>query len=68
MRTRRSFRNQERLFKGLFKPTEQPLATAPILTDAEIDAMWWVSKTSRNMMKRDAAKKIRSSSASARKA
>ena len=57
MRTRRSWRNQDRLFKALFKPAEQPVAVVPVPTDAEIDAMYWIPKTSRNMMKRDAAKR-----------
>lgn len=57
MRTRRSWRNQDRLFKALFKPEEQPVATVPVPTDAEIEAMWWISKTSRNLMKRAAAKR-----------
>jgi hypothetical protein len=59
MRTRRSWRNQDRLFKALFKPEEQPVAVAPIPTDAEIDAMFWIPKTSRNLLKRDAAKRRR---------
>lgn len=59
MRTRRSWRNQDRLFKALFKPEAKPVAAVPVPvpTDAEIDAMWWVPKTSRNLLKRDAAKK-----------
>lgn len=57
MRTRRSWRNQDRLFKALFKPADQPVAVVPILTEAEIDAMFWISKTSRNLMKKDAAKR-----------
>lgn len=56
MRTRRSWRNQNRLFKELFAPATQPVAEVPVLTDAEIDAMYWIPKTSRNLMKRDAAK------------
>jgi hypothetical protein len=56
MRTRRSVRNQNILFRELFKPKEQPKVQAPIRTDAEIDAMYWISKSSRALMKRDAAK------------
>lgn len=57
MRTRRSPRNQERLFKALFKPADSPkVETHSPKTDAEIDAMWWISKSSRSLMKRDAAK------------
>lgn len=57
MRTRRSWRNQDRLFKALFKSAVSPVVETPILTDSAIDAMYWVPKTSRNLMKRDAAKK-----------
>jgi hypothetical protein len=60
VRTRRSWRNQNRLFKELFAPAPQPVADVPILTDAEIDAMYWLPKTSRNLMKRDAAKRRQS--------
>jgi hypothetical protein len=57
MRTRRSPRNQERLFTALFKAPDAPKpAPAPLKTAAEIDAMWWIPKTSRSLMKRDAAK------------
>jgi hypothetical protein len=57
MRTRRSPRNQERLWRELAGKIEQPkLVIAMIQTDAEIDAMFWISKTSRNLLKRDAAK------------
>lgn len=57
MRTRRSPRNQEILFRALFKPADapKPEPQAP-KTDAEIDAMWWIPKTSRNLLKRDAAR------------
>lgn len=58
MRTRRSWRNQDRLFRALFKPEERTVSTvAPIPTDAEIDAMYWIPKTSRSLLKRDAAKR-----------
>ena len=56
MRTRRSPRNQERLWRELGGKVEQPKPIVTVRTDAEIDAMFWVSKTSRNLMKRDAAK------------
>lgn len=58
MRTRRSPRNQEILFRELFKSADQPPVPAPtpILTDEEIDAMWWIPRTSRSLMKRDAAR------------
>ena len=57
MRTRRSPRNQEILWRALGGNAKKPIASpAPIRSDEEIDAMWWVSKTSRSMMKRDAAK------------
>lgn len=57
MRTRRSWRNQDRLFRELFKPA--PIKVEPVApkSDGEIDAMWWVSKQSRALLKRDAAKK-----------
>lgn len=60
MRTRRSWRNQDRLWKLLGQDGEAKVATPPpppILTDAEIDAMWHVSKSSRSLMKRDAARR-----------
>lgn len=58
MRTRRSWRNQERLHKYLTPPvqTAQP-PTASIPTDAEIDAMFWLSKQSKRLAKLDAAKR-----------
>lgn len=63
MRTRRSWRNQNRLWKMLVNgcvndpvqpPTPKPKPVK--LTAEEIDGMWWVSKTSRNLMKRDLLK------------
>lgn len=58
MRTRRSPRNQDRLFRALFQPPDAPAPIPrPIPTDDEIDAMFWIPKTSRTLMKRDAAKK-----------
>jgi hypothetical protein len=60
MRTRRSPKNQERLWRELGREGQQAAEPTPeqkIPTDAEIDAMWWIPKTSRSMMKRDAAKK-----------
>jgi hypothetical protein len=56
MRTRRSPRNQERLWQELGGKAEKPKPIAVIRTDEEIDAMFWLSKTSRNLLKRDAAK------------
>ena len=56
MRTRRSPKNQERLWQDLGerKAVPQPL---PVRTDAEIDAMWWLSRRARSMLKADAAKR-----------
>lgn len=58
MKTRRSPKNQERLWKHLTPPTpEKPQAEMiPPKTDAEIDAMFWIPKNSRTLMKADAAK------------
>jgi hypothetical protein len=71
MRTRRSWRNQERIHKMLSKgdwqtvtgpqPKPEPKPPKPILTDTEIDAMWWMGKQSRRMAKLDAAKQRRES-------
>jgi hypothetical protein len=60
MKTRRSWRNQDRLFKELFKPADQVVIAPTIRTDTEIDAMYWIPKTSRNLMKRDNAKRVQS--------
>ena len=60
MRTRRSWRNQNRLWKELGKEgakKEEPKPVIPPKTDEEIDAMFWIPKTSRALMKKDAAKK-----------
>jgi len=60
MRTRRSPRNQEQLWRELGGKVEKPPSVTTIRTDAEIDAMFWISKTSRNLMKRDAEKRRKS--------
>lgn len=63
MRTRRSWRNQYRLHKyqsqeiAKAATDSHPKQEAPIPTDAEIDAMWWIPKQSRRLMKLAAAKK-----------
>jgi hypothetical protein len=58
MRTRRSPRNLQRLWKALGSvPPPEPCTPSPILTDSEIDSMWWLPKTSRSLLRRDAAKK-----------
>lgn len=66
MRTRRSPRNQEILWRDLGRqgqtPTPKP-APAPIPTDAEIDAMWWIGKRSRSLLKQDMAKRRRKGNA-----
>lgn len=59
MRTRRSPRNQEILFRELFKPEATKVEQPAPKTAEEIDAMWWIPKTSRSQMKRDAEKKRR---------
>lgn len=56
MRTRRSWRNQNRLWEALTPEIAPVKPLTVIRTNAEIDAMFWVSKTSRMLMKRDAAK------------
>lgn len=61
MRTRRSPRNQMILWRALGgkpEPPPQP-AAADLKTDAEIDRMFWLSKTSRNLLKKDMAKRRR---------
>jgi len=56
MKTRRSWRNQDILFRQLFKPP----AAAPVpirpKTDEEIDAIPFLSKRTRAAMKREAAR------------
>lgn len=66
MMIRRSWRNQNRAWKHqaddlqkLADADKPPVIPAPILTDEEIDAMPMLSKTTRRMMKLDAAKKRR---------
>ena len=71
MRTRRSPKNQDRLWRAIGrelakKAMETRPVDAPPLTDDEIDAMWWMSKTSRNRMKRDAAARRRANASTAR--
>ena len=56
MRTRRSWKNQNRLWKYLGGKAEQPKPLQIIRTDEEIDAMFWIPKQSRRMMKWEAAK------------
>jgi hypothetical protein len=57
MRTRRSPRNQARLWRELGAAPVPPVApTPPPRSDAEIDAMWWLPTRSRTLLKRDAAK------------
>jgi hypothetical protein len=56
MNTRLSWRNQDRLWKALGEPTKKPVP-APPRTREEIEAMWWLSKTSRNLLLRDLEKK-----------
>lgn len=53
MRTRRSWRNQDRLWRALGEKPAEPTPVTVERTDAEIDAMWWIPKTSRGLMKRD---------------
>ena len=75
MRTRRSPKNQDRLWRAigreLARKAMETTPVAPPLTDDEmtddtIDAMWWMSKTSRNRMKRDAAARRRANASTAR--
>jgi hypothetical protein len=58
MRTRRSPRNQEILWRELGGKVEKPKPAEPKAVE-EIEAMWWISKRSRNMMIRDAQKRKR---------
>lgn len=54
MRTRRSPRNQEILWRALGRQgAEAPAPVAPTRTREEIDAMWWLPKQSRRLMLRD---------------
>lgn len=61
MRTRRSIRNQDILFKQLFQPVTEPMPPSrPIhldMTDEEIDKHYWdVNKRTRTLLKKEAAK------------
>lgn len=62
MRTRRSWRNQERLHNSITKELQaasdlhnpQALVVSPYPhTVEEIDAMWWLSTREKNQLKRD---------------
>ena len=55
MRTRRSPRNQERLWRELGGKVEKPKPAEP-LTVEEIEKMWWISRRARNIMIRSAQK------------
>lgn len=44
------------LWRELGGKVEKPTALVTVRTDEEIDAMFWISKTSRNLLKRDATK------------
>jgi hypothetical protein len=66
MMSRRSWRNQNRAWKlqaddlqKLADAEKPPVAPATILTDEQIDAIPFLSKRTRAMLKRDAAKKRR---------
>jgi hypothetical protein len=56
MRTRRSPRNQDILFAALFRPAPVEVPKMPIKTDAEIEAIPFLSKRTRSLLKRDAAR------------
>lgn len=57
MRTRRSWRNQERLWRDLFGPPAagRQADAVRVLTDDEIDALPFVSRAAKAAMKRKAA-------------
>lgn len=55
MRTRRSPRNQEILWRELGGKVEKPKPAEP-LTVEEIEKMWWISRRARNIMIRSAQK------------
>lgn len=55
MRTRRSPRNQEILWRELGGMVEKPTPAEPKTVD-EIEAMWWISRRARNIMIRSAQK------------
>ena len=66
MRTRRSPRNQDRLWRALGAPMpsaqeiEVALSGPPRpRTAEEIDAMWWIPRRSRTLLKRDLARDAR---------
>lgn len=59
MRTRRSWRNQERLWKALGGPAPPKAPPAPAKTRADIEAMWWVSKRTRAALIRELERKER---------
>jgi len=52
MRTRRSWRNQERLWKALGDEQIRPQSPSPLRTEAEIDAMFWMRRDERERLKK----------------
>jgi hypothetical protein len=52
MRTRRSWKNQDKLWKELGGNKGNKILS-PTKTADEINAMWWLSKTSRNALLRE---------------
>ncbi len=52
MRTRRSWRNQERLWKALGHEQGRPQSPSPPVTEAEIDAMFWMRRDERARLKK----------------
>jgi hypothetical protein len=59
MRTRRSPRNQERLWRELGGKPEPKPEPSVLRTREEVEAMWWIPKASRNLMLRDIAKRAK---------
>lgn len=61
MKTRRSWRNQQRLWKYLTPPAPaKPQTVATPRTNADIDAMFWLSKQDKRLLKKDAEKQRKS--------
>ena len=52
MRTRRSWRNQERLWKALGHEQDRPQALPKPVTEAVIDAMFWMRRDERERLKK----------------
>ena len=52
MRTRSSWRNQERLWQALGHEQIRPQSPSPPRTEVEIDAMFWMRRDERERLKK----------------